>query len=1252
MPGLDKVLAVERVGAQQTKTGKTYLNFFRWGERGDSLLTEAKYSKLLNAVKQGNVKTILEELEATYPHSNINRAIVARLRQLNDVRGSVSLSVQIKPPPKSTWAGAYDLVSHTILLHPSKGLSRGTLLHELVHAYTAIQIENIKRGKSPKTEAYVQLNRVYNDVKKYLAERGVTAYAMDSLHEFVAEAMSDAGFQTILHEFEAVGKKSAWTKFVDVVAKLLGLRNTDGLARVMSLVDEVAFSQIEGGKSLSYLAKDFTGLQMYAQSTIEPTEEENAARIRSVTKVPTTATRFSSALTRLENLALTIAPMDKFVRHTSRYFSGMPINPMTVINRLRQERTNFEDTLATEATRNVHLWDKLFSADQKNQINLVADRMASTLLDPRLPLSAQEFTQDEWTRRGLDQKFGSYAESYAQTKGAYDALNKPQKDAVDTMFEAVKSLTNRYLDALTTRYMESLDPEKFSHEERVKAATEFRENFKLLPGAYMPNMRIGKYLLSVGNIVTQPDGSRKFVRQYIEGLESHAAAVQRVKDLEAAGKHAFFEEKQAFHERVEGVGAGVVNKMEAVLRESFARRSGVDPNSEEAAAFQQAVNDTIGALREAAIDALPESSFFKNQQRREFIAGQSQDRIRDYLLFTMKMSHRIGDAEFGLKQYNELAKMRAHIRQAKQGVSSSSRVIPEMSTVYNAMAERVRGSMKSGTNGLTDMLSRISFAMYLSSPSQFIVQATQPYTYWAAKMIGSGHDAADVYGKLNKWMFKNLTNKRLRQQSLEDELYTPEIETALDTFRTVTLDDVLEGRINKPVGDYVLSKEQINAAMSAMSPETQQKIALRLALDRGLIDISLVHEGRRRASEATVDTEAGTAIPLITRAWHGFEKVLALPMQKSETWVRMSTMLSGFELAREKGISFLDAVLWSENMTRETQFDYTSPNRAPVLNNPTARLLSNMQTFRINTIASSLMDMHDAFSKASTPEEKKAARTALMWMYASTASLGGVAAVPFAGLALWITSLLISSVDDDPQDVDLKEELDKALLSGPFGTVFARGIPAALGADISKRITLSDLVTIPFADMPDYIEGRAASDRLAAAILGPTFDASVRMGLEARKAMQDGDWVKFLTVFMPKMLADGVKATDIATNGVRTADGTMLIQDPSPWDIISAALGIRSTEVSLQRDLNAYQVVGDRELAHTKGRIMDRYVRAVQENGDITDALADMMHWNELHPEAAIEGTAIRAAIRAAFRQQTAPAQTVDERLAALAERR
>ena len=62
------------------------------------------------------------------------------------------------------------------------------------------------------------------------------------------------------------------------------------------------------------------------------------------------------------------------------------------------------------------------------------------------------------------------------------------------MFEAVKSLTNRYLDALTTRYMESLTRRNSPMRSEVKAATEFRDNFKLLPKAYMPNMRIGKYL--------------------------------------------------------------------------------------------------------------------------------------------------------------------------------------------------------------------------------------------------------------------------------------------------------------------------------------------------------------------------------------------------------------------------------------------------------------------------------------------------------------------------------------------------------------------------------------------------------------------------------------------------------------------------------------------------------------------------------------------------------------------------------------
>ena len=68
------------------------------------------------------------------------------------------------------------------------------------------------------------------------------------------------------------------------------------------------------------------------------------------------------------------------------------------------------------------------------------------------------------------------------------------------------------------------------------------------------------------------------------------------------------------------------------------------------------------------------------------------------------------------------------------------------------------GSMKSGTK-FTDMLSRIRLPCIRSVPSQFFVRATQPYTYQRQNDRIS-NDAADVYGKPNKWMFKNLTNKR------------------------------------------------------------------------------------------------------------------------------------------------------------------------------------------------------------------------------------------------------------------------------------------------------------------------------------------------------------------------------------------------------------------------------------------------------------------------------------------------------------
>jgi len=1339
---------------------------------------------------------LLESLRETYKSQKVNSmaAIVERLQQLSSGKALFG-ATRIQAGATSTGAvGHYNPNTLTLTIDP-RAFAPHVILHELIHAATAHAIkdkyfDNV-RLKEPLNNNVARLERIMQDVQKDLSGRVKKPnYAFKDMHEFVAEAMSNAGFQKYLKTFKITEGQTAWTKFVEAVAKILGLKPSDhnALSEIMTIVDteffsgptnpfllmrtgntlampayKDTFSQVLHGARISIydredspltsgLTNSFidngpkgwvagpravtridsgvidprtlqripgemgeeklfktspTGRMSEAQwdaflndikqngikneilvivekngkvhisegnhrlraaialgvpipveiryfgnsdiahglilkpedisnsyntlampAPLELTEQDRAEAIRNAMRNASFSktTAWDVGLSKLSDIALKIAPMDKYVRALSKYFK-MYDNPMEKIDRLRQQRSTFEDNIASAATRDVHVMDALPDTE-KQKVNYVADLMASTWLDPRLPKEQQKFTREMWEARGLDKQFGDYDSAYQKVHDAWKTLpNQAAHTALNNMFMRIKALTDEYLDALTSHYYDSLDPE-LPQQERARLAKEFKNKFALAPTtAYMPNQRHGPYFLTVGH----RDENDKFIRDYYEGVPYEGTAAQRVEALRKAGYEAFYETKLAFHERVDAAGAATMREIEQQFKDALVRKSGLDPNDPELEVYKNSLAQALAGMREMMIDALPESSFFKNQQRRGFIQGQSQDRITDYLRFSMNMAHRLGDVKYGLKQYDQLARMRQHIREAKQNYSADAKYLPQMTKAYNGMAERLDKSMTSGVNAFTDFLSRASFAMYLSSPSQFLVQATQPYTYWAAKMAGEGYNPAQVYGGLTRWMQKNLTAKRLREATIDEQLYTPEIEKALEIFKPVTLDDVLEGRSTKQVGDYLNSPEDIEKQVSALPEETQQLLALRRAMDRGLVDISLVHEGRARTTE--------TSPSAASKGLKHLENFLALPMQKSELWVRMSTLLTGFDLAREKGMSFEDALNFSEQMTRYTQGDYSTANRAPALNTGVGRVLTNLQTFRIFTIAAIMIDAYDAVSKISDPVQRAAARKSLGWLYGSTALLGGAAAVPFAGALLGLLNVAmgLASGEDEPEpDVEkaFHQMFDDA---GPVGVALSRGLPAAvLGTDISKRVGLGDLSALPFGQVPDYMEGRSASDRLAALILGPTYDATFRMTYEAAKAWREGDYKTVFEKTFPKMFADISKGVSVANNGVQTSDKTTLIPEPTAWDIIATMLGIKTTDIAKAQAQNSYVMQRSADLNQIKGQMYREYARAAIEGSqeDMNDVILRMLDMSTRHPEAAVSPSAMRAAVQDAVRKQ------------------
>jgi hypothetical protein len=192
-----------------------------------------------NANNQGSFTKLADAMaKSTNP-------IIKRVGELSqNVAGQVKLH---KPGGLSnrSWVGQYTYTDHSIKMRPSHAGDEWTNAHEATHALTALAQRFPTNAQKPHVE---QIQKLFDHVKKELNRKGygwgrkysTQVYGLSDVVEFTAEAMSNPEFQYMLMQIPYQGKKSAWTKFVEEVAAILGIKDTNALTEVMNLVDKVS----------------------------------------------------------------------------------------------------------------------------------------------------------------------------------------------------------------------------------------------------------------------------------------------------------------------------------------------------------------------------------------------------------------------------------------------------------------------------------------------------------------------------------------------------------------------------------------------------------------------------------------------------------------------------------------------------------------------------------------------------------------------------------------------------------------------------------------------------------------------------------------------------------------------------------------------------------------------------------------------------------------------------------------------------
>lgn len=125
--------------------------------------------------------------------------------------------------------GTYDPKAKEVAVQPYYAKDEHTVAHELVHAQVAYALDN----PTPDQRPYVQkLNSLYTFVRDKM--KGERDYGLSSVHEFVSEAMTNADFQQKLSKIK-YQNSTAWGKFTEFVAKLLGLKPDNAFTEFLAL---------------------------------------------------------------------------------------------------------------------------------------------------------------------------------------------------------------------------------------------------------------------------------------------------------------------------------------------------------------------------------------------------------------------------------------------------------------------------------------------------------------------------------------------------------------------------------------------------------------------------------------------------------------------------------------------------------------------------------------------------------------------------------------------------------------------------------------------------------------------------------------------------------------------------------------------------------------------------------------------------------------------------------------------------------
>lgn len=666
-----------------------------------------------------------------------------------------------------------------------------------------------------------------------------------------------------------------------------------------------------------------------------------------------------------------------------------------------------------------------------------------------------------------------------------------------------------------------------------------------LPGPYVPLMRHGRYaVVGMSQEMAQaldegkatPDMMRDPEHYWVEFHDSFAKAKARQRELEELFPVVDAFERAKWERPVDQMPVFAYRK----ILEAFSQV--------EDSALRRKMR---ASLHDLYVTSLADSAAQKSRLRRHYVAGfDYRDVMTTFARRAESDARFITNVVYGRESAEAMQQMRREAMARTAPVEGKRASREERLRVYNEMAARFSATIAHESSPWVNAgLSVSSFWMLLSSPAYYLQNLTQPIMMSAPYMVGrfkvnevkdafiqAYKDVAPLAKTAHKEWLANLVSIQNRSGILYDE----------------------SGGV---VGE-------------------RDKLMLEFMLNKGILDIG-------------IDTEMGTLLdthPALQPAAKLHMKLVRLA-RRVEIINRTSTALAAYRLASAKGMNHEEALVYTEDVLRTTHGDYSQHAAPRVFLTNVGRLALQFRKFQLIQITMLAKLFHTTFKGESKAERQMAAR-ALVATLSQALLITGIRGLPGWALLGWLLKLLLE--DEEPYNLDQKTyRALNSLFGKGFADMLINGVPSLVNANLTSRIGWGNVFSLfPYTDIDLSSRDGLAKTLLAAS--GPLIGGLGANVAEGLGLMRLGLYHRGLELMLPRGLRDTMRAYRIATEGLATRRGEVLIpdEDISILDTFMQLLGFPSHKVSKAYLRRSIMIEMESHFQSISAQLRTRYLMA------------------------------------------------------------